>query len=100
MYYAGIDWADQKHDALLLDEAGHQLGTIRVAHTPEGLAKLDAWLSQFLGEQSRDRMACSIETTHGLLITFLLEHGWPVYPLNPRTVDRRRSASGARNRCD
>jgi len=96
MYYAGIDWADQKHDALMLDEAGQQLGTIRVAHTPEGLAKLDAWLSQFLGDQSRDQMACIIETTHGLLITFLLEQGWPVYPVNPRTVDRRRSASGAK----
>jgi transposase len=37
-----------------------------------------------------------IETTHGLLIAFLLEAGWPVYPVNPRTVDRRRSASGAK----
>jgi transposase len=25
-----------------------------------------------------------------------LEAGWPVYPVNPRTVDRRRSASGAK----
>ena len=49
-----------------------------------------------LGQQSQDQMACIIETTHGLLITFLLEHGWPVYPVNPRTVDRRRSASGAK----
>jgi len=41
-------------------------------------------------------MACIIETTHGLLIAHLLEAGWPVYPVNPRTVDRRRSASGAK----
>jgi transposase len=41
-------------------------------------------------------MACIIETTHGLLIAALLEAGWPVYPVNPRTVDRRRSASGAK----
>ena len=41
-------------------------------------------------------MACIIETTHGLLIASLLEAGWPVYPVNPRTVDRRRSASGAK----
>ncbi len=33
---------------------------------------------------------------HGLLIAHLLEDGWPVYPVNPRTVDRRRSASGAK----
>jgi transposase len=96
MFYAGIDWADQKHDGLVLDETGRKLGAIRVAHTPEGLAKLDAWLAQLLGEQSRDQMACIIETNHGLLIAFLLEQGWPVYPVNPRTVDRKRSASGAK----
>lgn len=96
MFYAGIDWADQKHDGLVLDEAGQKLGSIRVAHTPEGLAKLDEWLVQMLGQQSKDHMACIIETTHGLLIAFLLEHGWPVYPVNPRTVDRKRSASGAK----
>src|SRR5213082_2702634 len=41
-------------------------------------------------------MACIIETTHGLLIAALLEAGFPVYPVNPKTVDRRRSASGAK----
>jgi transposase len=96
MFYAGIDWADQKHDGLVLDEAGQKLGSIRVAHTPEGLTKLDAWLSQMLGDRPKEEMACIIETTHGLLIAFLLQHGWPVYPVNPRTVDRRRSASGAK----
>ena len=96
MFYAGIDWADQKHDGLALDEAGQKLGSIRVAHTPEGLDKLDAWLSSMLGGQDKEQMACIIETTHGLLISFLLERGWPVYPVNPRTVDRKRSASGSK----
>lgn len=96
MLYTGIDWADQKHDALALDEAGQKLGTIRVPHTAEGLAKLDAWLLQLLGHQDKEQMACIIETNHGLLIAFLLEHGWPVYPINPRTVDRKRPASGAK----
>jgi transposase len=96
MFYAGIDWADQKHDAVMLDETGRKLGAICVAHNPEGLAKLDEWLAQMLGQQSKDQMACRVETSHGLLIAFLLEHGWPVSPVNPRTVDRRRSASGAK----
>jgi transposase len=96
MLYTGIDWADQKHDALALDETGHKLGMIRVPHTAEGLVKLDAWLLQILGHQDKEQMACIIETNHGLLIAFLLEHGWPVYPINPRTVDRKRPASGAK----
>ncbi len=96
MLYAGIDWADQKHDALVLDDTGRKLGSIHVAHTPEGLAKLDTWLVQMLGPQDKAQMACVIETTHGLLIAFLLERGWSVFPVNPRTVDRKRSASGAK----
>ncbi len=50
MLYAGIDWADQKHDALVVDAAGRKLGSIRVTHAPEGLAKLDEWLLHLLGE--------------------------------------------------
>ncbi len=96
MWYAGIDWANDHHDALVIDEKGHRVGTLRVSHTPQGLTKLNTFLEQVLGSESKEHMACIIETTHGLLITFLLEHGWPVYPVNPRTVDRKRGASGAK----
>ncbi len=53
-------------------------------------------MEQIIGTASKEEMACIIETTHGLLIAHLLEEGWPVYPVNPRTVDRRRAASGAK----
>lgn len=96
MWYAGIDWADTHHDALVLDEKGHQRGSVRVEHTPEGLAKLNTFLATCSGPEQKEQMACIIETSHGLLIAFLLEAGWPVYPVNPRTVDRRRAASGAK----
>jgi transposase len=96
MFYAGRDWADQKHDVLALDEAGRKLGSLRVAHTPEGLSQLNTFLQQITGPDQKEQMACIVETTHGLLIAYLLEAGWPVYPVNPRTVDRRRGASGAK----
>lgn len=96
MFFAGIDWSDAKHDALVIDEAGQKLASVRVEHTPAGLAHLQTFLEQITGPDQKERMACIIETTHGLLITWLLEAGWPVYPVNPRTVDRRRSASGAK----
>src|SRR5438045_1314778 len=72
------------------------MSSIRVEHTPQGFAKLDTFLMQIIGSQSKEQMACIIETTHGLLSAHLLETGWPVYPVNPRTVDRRRAASGAK----
>ncbi len=46
---------------------------------------------------SRTRSKAIIETTQGLLIAALLEAGLAVYPVNPKTVDRRRSASGAKS---
>src|SRR5438067_2897800 len=96
MWYAGIDWATDHHDALVIDETGRQVGAIRVEHNPQGLTRLNTFLEQIVGAASKEQMACIIETTHGLLIAHLLEAGWPVYPVNPRTVDRRRAASGAK----
>jgi transposase len=96
MWYAGIDWANDHHDALVINEQGRQVGSLRVDHTPQGMTRLNTFLEQIVGAESKEQMACIIETTHGLLIAHLLEAGWPVYPVNPRTVDRRRSASGAK----
>src|SRR5438067_12557797 len=96
MWYAGIDWATDHHDALVIDETGRQVGAIPVEHSPQGMSRLNTFLEQISGSESKEQMACIIETTHGLLIAHLLEAGWPVSPVNPRTVDRRRSASGAK----
>jgi transposase len=96
MKYCGIDWANDHHDALSIDDQGRQVGSIRVAHTPEGLSQLDAYLERIAGPGGQDQVVCIIETTHGLLIAHLLEQGWAVYPVNPRTVERRRAPSGAK----
>ena len=96
MWYAGIDWANEHHDALVMNETGRQIGSLRVDHSPQGMSRLNTFLEQMIGAESKEQMACIIETSHGLLIAHLLEAGWPVYPVNPRTVDRRRAASGAK----
>ena len=81
MWYAGIDWANDHHDILVIDEGGQKKGSLRVDHTPQGLSKLNTFLEQIVGSESKEEMACIIETTHGLLIAHLLEAGWPVYPV-------------------
>lgn len=96
MWYAGIDWADAHHDVLVIDDASRQIGSLRVAHSPEGLKHLNTFLEQISGKDARDQMACIVETSRGLLIASLLEAGWRVYPVHPKTVDRRRAASGAK----
>jgi len=94
MWYAGIDWADTHHDAVVIDEAGRQADALRVMHTKEGLAELTSFLRALA--KTPDQMACIVETNQGLLIAALLEAGFTVYPVNPKTVDRRRRASGAK----
>ena len=97
MWYAGIDWADEHHDVVVLDEHGQRVASCRVTHTPEGFAQLMTFLQTTLASAPTSHdLACLIETTHGLLITALLDAGLAVYPVNPKTVDRRRKPSGAK----
>ncbi len=96
MWYAGIDWADDHHDAVVLDDNARQITTLRVAHTPAGLAQLITALEQICGKAAKEQLACIVETNRGLLISALLEAGFAVYPVNPKTVDRRRNAAGVK----
>ncbi|HEY1350619.1 MAG TPA: transposase [Ktedonobacteraceae bacterium] len=96
MQWCGRDWADEHHDARSIDDQGRQRGSIRVAHRPEGLSQRDASLERIAGPGGKEPMACISETTHGRLIAHLLEQGWAVYPVKPRTVERRRAPSGAK----
>lgn len=54
------------------------------------------FLEGIRGPAQKEQMACIIETKHGLLIAALLEAGFPVYPVNPKTIERRRVPSGAK----
>lgn len=97
MWYAGIDWADEHHDVVVLDEHGQRVASCRVSHTPDGLTQLISFLQRTVASApTSQELACLIETTHGLLITALLDAGLAVYPVNPKTVDRRRKPSGAK----
>lgn len=94
MLVAGIDWADDHHDAVVLGTDRKQVAAFRVAHTAEGLTQLCQRLRALAGDPKE--MACIIETSHGLLVHTLLEAGFSVYPVNPKTVDRHRNAAGAK----
>jgi transposase len=94
MWYVGLDWADTHHDVVVLDEAGHRVASRRFAHTHDGLNDLRQFLLGIAA--TPEQLACVVETTHGLLIAFLLEAGIPVYPVNPKTTNQLRKAAGAK----
>jgi transposase len=94
MWYVGLDWADTHHDVEVPYLAGKRVGVRRFAHTHAGLHELQAFLLGIAPEV--EQLACIVETNHGLLITFLLEAGIPVYPVNPKTANQLRKAAGAK----
>jgi transposase len=97
MWFAGIDWADTHHDIVVIDEGAKRLATRRFAHTASGIADLIAFLKAIGDVASHpEHLACIIETTHGVLITALLEAGLPVYSVNPATLQHMRSPSRAK----
>jgi hypothetical protein len=49
MWYVGVDWANDHHDALVIDEKGRQLATLRVDHSPQGMSKLNTFLAYMAG---------------------------------------------------
>src|SRR5258708_28406119 len=92
MWYVGLDWADTHHDVEVPYLAGKRVGVRRFAHSHAGLNELQAFLLGIAA--SPEDLACIVETKHGLLITFLLEAGIPVYPVNPRTANHLPKTAG------
>jgi hypothetical protein len=43
MWYAGMDWADQHHDVVVIEEKGQQVKSLRIAHSPKGFASLNTF---------------------------------------------------------
>jgi transposase len=95
MYFVGIDWSDLNHDVAVLNEKGQELTYFTVPHKKEGMERLKQKLLSI--DPNPENFACLVETKNGLLVQFLLEAGFPVYPLNPKVVDYRRKPSGAKS---
>ena len=94
MWYIGLDWADTHHDVEVMDEAGKCVGARRFPHSHQGLNELKQFVLSIA--VSPEHLACIVETNHGLLITFLLEAGIPVYPVNPKMANQLRKTAGAK----
>jgi transposase len=95
MWFVGIDWADRHHDVVVLNASGERVGQRRIAHTAAGFEEL----ATFLLDQSpcREEIVCVLETSQGLLVTALLEAGFPVAAVSSLTVAHLRPPSGAKS---
>ncbi len=98
-WFAGVDWASQKHDVWLADANGKRLGKRTFEHSGEGLAQMCDWLAATSGGKP-EHIHVAIEVPHGAVVETLLDRGFKVYSINPRQLDRFRdrfSPAGAKD---
>jgi transposase len=92
MLFAGIDWSERFLDFHLRTAEGKVLAQGRVKPSVEGMADLFARLES---HALASEIGIAIETAHGAWVQALLDQGYQVYPLNPKTVDCFRKALSA-----
>lgn len=91
--YVGIDWSEEKHDVTFLNAAGVIISQFVMAHTPDGLLKLEE-ARRRLG-YSRDECLVAVETAHHLIIDFLWDRGYQhVYVIPPSVIKSSRGRYG------
>ncbi len=74
MCYAGIDWADDHHNVVVIDDAAKTCGSLRVDHSVNGLAQLNSFLKEITSDSVQ--LACIVETSQGLLIAIMSPGNW------------------------
>ena len=85
-----VDWAADKHDVLVADEAGEELLAATFAHDEAGLSALCRELVRLEVE------LVAIERPDGLLVERLLDAGLRVLAMHPNQVAAARDGSGSR----
>jgi transposase len=92
MLFAGIDWSEKFLDFHLRTADGKVLAEGQVKLSVEGMADLFAELES---HALASEIGIAIETANGAWVQALLDRGYQVYPLNPKTVERFREALSA-----
>lgn len=84
----GVDWAEDHHDVVVMDDVGKVLQGLRIDAGVDGYAELLALIADHGGSAAETPVA--LETDKNLLVLALRAAGFTVYPINPRAVARYR----------
>ena len=88
--YIGIDWSEKKHDVCYLNQNGEVILSTKIEQTPDGHNNFDI-SRQRLGITTTECLI-GIETSHNVLVDYLVEHGYThIFILPPNAV---KSAQG------
>jgi transposase len=94
LVYIGIDWSEQKHDLAFMNEKGGLIEHTTIPHTWDGLMRIDR-MCKSIGVSEQECLI-GIETSHNLLIDYLLSKGYTkIYVIPPSMVKDCRGRFGA-----
>lgn len=90
-HYAGLDWARDHHDVVIVDGQGQIVADFRLQHTLEGWQEFRDKIKPY------PALAVALETTQGAAVDQLLQLEGTVYPVNPlsaKSYRERKAPSG------
>lgn len=96
--FVGIDWADEKHEACLMEAGEGKRERMEVQQTAEAIAE---WVGRLRTRFAGKKIAVCLEQSKGALIYALMVHDFLVlFPVNPLVLSNYREAfhpSGAKD---
>ena len=98
-YYVGFDWAQDHHDAVVVDRKGQIVLETRIEHDADGWRQFKDELRDLAGEDL-SVVGVAVETNCGPAVERLLQCKCTLYPLNPKVAQRyrdRKAPSGAKD---
>jgi transposase len=97
MLLIGIDQSPSQHDVCIMDVKGCQLARFSVPNSADGFGQLST-TCQELRIPAQDCLV-AIESDHNLLVDYLLDHGYSVYIIPGKAVDRYRDRHRQSHSC-
>ncbi len=91
--FAGLDWAREHHDVVVVDRHGAVVEDFRIEDTAAGWQGLRERLGKY------PDLVVAVETSSGAFVERLLEAGYGVFPVNPKAAKRyreRKAPSGTK----
>lgn len=98
MIFVGDDWAEAHHDVYVCDEAGSRLAARRLPEGVAGIAMVHELVAGLVDDPGE--VVVGIETDRGLWVQALVESGYQVFAINPKSASRyrdRHTVSGAKS---
>jgi transposase len=95
----GIDWSTKDYQVSVVDSTGAIVDEFVVSHSNQGMVELVDRLGRHSGGDSAS-VGVSIEIPRGAAVETLIKHGFHVYSINPKQLDRfrdRHTVAGAKD---